>query len=290
MRNPLTRAAVCFGLLMTVALCFPGSNHSFGQRRASALVCKQQVLAALKPIPKLDYECGDLPNDWDEKILELRARREAIKNLTSQLSTFADAAWWTADTTDLNVCDFAQQTGALTAEQRHDFVNGEYLFWLFGNDRIRLVLVPDPCYQTQYGGSNAFLLHRNGGKVFVTQVLDGYFSRADNSVGLAFAKLNNEEIIEVSTGSGGLNPTVTNYYFVIDPRTNQAVAKKLFRGPKGLTNQISSALLLDGGPEPLQIIRRNTLAPSLIIYRDNGRAWGSKPSRKVLRWNGNVYR
>ena len=142
MRNPLRRAAVCFGLLLTVALCFPGSNHSFGQRRASALVCKQQVLAALKPIPKLDYECGDLPNDWEEKILEFHARRDAIKNLTLQLATFTDAAWRT----------------------------------------------------------------------------------------------------------------------------------------------------LDGGAEPLQIIRRNTLAPTFIIYRDNGRAWGSKPSRKVLHWNGNVYR
>lgn len=286
MRDPLRRAAVCFGLLLTGALCFSGSNHSFAQRRQPALVCKQQVLTALKPIPELSYECGDLPNDWDEKILELPARREAIKNLTSQLAAFTDAAWWTASTTDLNVCDFAQQPGALTAEQRRGFVDGEYLFRLFGNDRIRLVLIPDPCYQTQYGGSNAFLLYRSGGKVSVTQVLDGYFSRADNSVGLAFAKLNNEEIIEISTGSGGLNPSVTNYYFVIDPRTNQAVAKKLFHGPNGLTNQISSALLLDGAPEPLKIMRRNTFAPSFIIYRDNG----SKPSRKVLRWNGNVYR
>jgi hypothetical protein len=234
MRNPLTRAAVCFGLLLTVALCFSGSNHSFAQRRQPALVCKQQVLAALKPIPRLEYECGDLPNDWDKKILELPARRDAIKNLTSQLAGFTDAAWWTADTVDLNVCDFAQQPGALTTEQRHDFVNGEYLFWLFGNDPIRLVLIPDPCYQTQYGGSNAFLLYRNGAKVFVTQ----------------------------------------------------AVAKKLFRGATGLTNQISSALLLDGGADPLKIIRRNTLAPAFIIYRDNG----SKPIRKVLRWNGNVYR
>lgn len=285
-RDSLMRVSVCFGLLSTVALCFLGANHSLAQRRKPALVCKQQVLAALKPTPELNYQCGDLPNDWDEKVLELPARREAIKTLTSQLSTFTGAAWWTADTVDLNVCDFTQEPGALTADQRHDFVNGEYLFWLFGNDRIRLVLIADPCYQTQYGGSNAFLLYRHAGKVFVTQVLDGYFSRADNSVGLAFAKLNNEEIIEVSTGTGGLNPSLTNYYFTIDSRTNQLLPKKLFQGSEGLTNKISSALLLSSASEPLKIVRGNTLAPSFIVYSENG----SRLLRKVLRWNGNVYR
>jgi len=133
---------------------------------------------------------------------------------------------------------------------------------------------------------DAFVLFRNAGKVFVSQVLDGYFSRADNSVGLAFAKFNDEEIIEVATGSGGLNPTVTNYYFVIDPHTNQVVPKKLFQGSGGLTNQISSALLLNTAAEPLQIVRGNTLAPTFIVYRDNG----SRVSRKVLRWNGKLYR
>jgi hypothetical protein len=282
----VTRVAVCFCLLSTVAFCFSGANHSLAQRRKAALNCKQQVLAALKPRPELVYECGDLPNDWEEKILELPARREAIKTLTSQLTSLSDAAWWTADTVDLNVCDFTHEPGVLTADQRHDFVNGEYLYWLFGNDRIRLILVPDPCYQTQYGGSNAFLLYRNAEKLFVSQVLDGYFSRADNSVGLAFAKLNNEEIIEVSTGTGGLNPSITNYYFVIDPRSNQLLPKKLFQGSGGLTNQISSALLLNGGSEPLKIMRGNTLAPTFIVYRDNG----SRVSRKILRWNGKLYR
>jgi len=136
---------------------------------------------------------------------------------------FSDAAWWTADPVDLSVCDFTQKPVALTSEQRRDFLQGEYLFWLFGNDRIRLMLIPDPCYQTEYGGSNAFLLYRAGGKVVVSQVLDGYFSRADNSVGLDFARLNAEQIVEVSTGSGGLNPSLTDYYFAIDPRTNQVI-------------------------------------------------------------------
>lgn len=284
MPDPLIRVAICCSLLLVIAFCFLETTDSFGQRR-SPFVCKQTSLDALKPMPELTYECGALPNDWDEKILEFPARREAIKNLMLQLAAITDAAWWTTNVADLNVCDFKQESGPLTAEQRRGFADGEYAFWLFGNDRIRLVLIPDPCYQTQYGGSNAFLLYRNGGKVFVTQVLDGYFSRADNSVGLAFAKLKSEEIIEISTGTGGLNPSLTNYYFTIDPQTNLAVPKKLFHETGGSTNKISSPLLLSAA-EPLKIVRGNTLAPNFFIYRDNG----SKLSRKVLRWNGNVYR
>ena len=284
MPDPLIRAAICCSLLLAIAFCFSETTDSFGQRR-SPFVCKQTALDALKPMPELIYECGDLPNDWDEKILEFPARREAINSLIPQLAAITHAAWWTTSVVDLNVCDFKQEPGPLTAEQRRGFADGEYAFWLFGNDRIRLVLLPDPCYQTQYGGSNAFLLYRNGGKVFVTQVLDGYFSRADNSVGLAFAKLKSEDIVEISTGTGGLNPSVTNYYFTIDPQTNHAVPKKLFHGTGGSTNKISSPLLLSAA-EPLKIVRGNTLATNFFIYSDNG----SKLSRKVLRWNGNVYR
>lgn len=284
MPYPLIRAASCCSLLLVIAFCFSETTDSFAQRR-SPFVCKLTALNAVKPPPELIYECGDLPNDWDEKILEFPARREAIKILIPQLAAFTDAAWWTTTVADLNVCDFKQEPGPLTAEQRKSFADGEYAFWLFGNDRIRLVLLPDPCYQTQYGGSNVFLLYRNGGKVFVTQVLDGYFSRADNSVGLAFAKLKSEEIIEISTGTGGLNPSLTNYYFTIDPQTNHVVPKKLFHETGGSTNKIASALLLNAA-EPLKIVRGHTLATNFFIYSDNG----SKHSRKVLRWNGNVYR
>jgi hypothetical protein len=283
------------GLLLTLGFGLLVFSHSFAQRRAPALVCKPPVLAALKPMPELNYQCGDQPNDWDEKLLKLPARVEAIRSLMSELSSFSDAAWWTADPVDLSVCHFKQKAGALTASERREFGNGEYSFWLWGNDRIRLMLLPDPCYQTQYGGSNAFLLYRHAGKVHVSQALDGYFSRADNSVNVAFAKLNSEEIIEISTGTGGLNPYLTNYYFVIDPRTNLAVAKNLFRAEHGPTNQITSAMLFGArGAEPLKIVRGNTLAPSFFIYVDNENGKiddnGRTLSRKVLRWNGNVYR
>ena len=194
------------------------------------------------------------------------------------------------------VCDFVGEAVTLNRDQRNSFRNGEYLFWLFGNDRVRLVLIPDPCYQTEYGGSNAFLLYRKGGRVFVTQVLDGYFSRADNSVGMAFAKHGSEEIIEVSTGSGGLTPTLTNYYFTIDPSTSQAVPTNLFLGDHGPTNEISSAMLFNASiaNTPLRIIRGHAFSPSFIRYEDDASGKindnGRTLSRKVLRWNGKMYR
>jgi len=281
------RAPIVATLVLTIV------NLSVAQQ----LVCKKSTLAALKPKPELSYPCNDQLNDYDEKTLKLPARLAAIKALMSQLSSFSDPAWWATDIVDLGVCDYTQKPGRLTPDQRHGFLGDDYLFWLFGNDQIRLALIPDPCYQTEYGGSNAFVLYRNARRVFVTQVLDGYFSRADNSVNLRVAKLNAQEIVEISTGSGGLTPTLTNYYFAIDPKTNQAVPKNFFKGDHGPTNQISSAMLFNevrAAATPLKIIQGQSLARSFIIYvddpdgkiDDNGRTL----SRKVLRWNGNVYR
>ena len=275
---------------------FSASSVAYAQRSKPPLSCKSATLVALKPMPKLSYECDAQLNDWDEKILKLPARVSAIKTLVSQLSSFTDPAWWAADTVDLGVCDFKGTVGTLTRDQRRSFVEGEYLFWLFGNDRIRLLLIPDPCYQTQYGGANAFLLYRNGGRVSVTQVLDGFFSRADNPLSLAFARLNGEEITEISSWSGGLNPTLTNYYFVIDPKTSHAVPKNLFKGEHGPTNEISSAMLFNASPasQPLKIVRGQTLVQSFSIYIDdpNGKIDdnGRTLARKIMRWNGKVYR
>jgi len=246
-------------------------------------------------MPKLSYQCNEQLNDYDEKVLKLPERVTAIKTLMTDLATFNDAAWWSADTVDLSVCDFTEAAGALTRDQRQSFVGGEYSFWLFGNDHIRLVLIPDPCYQSEYGGSNGFLLYRHAGRVSVSQVLDGYFSRADNSVSMSWAKRGGDEIVEVSTGSGGLTPSLTNYYFTIDPRTNQAVPKNLFRGDHGPTNEISSAMLFNATPAttPLKIIRGQSLSPSFIIYIDNDRGKiddnGRTLSRKILRWDGKIY-
>jgi hypothetical protein len=269
---------------------------SFAQRSNPALVCKRPVFAALKPMPELSYPCNEQLNDYDEKMLKLPERVAAIKTLMSELSSFNDAAWWSADVVDLSVCDFTKAPGTLTGDQQRSLRYGEYAFWMFGNNHTRLLLIPDPCYQTGYGGSNAFVLYSNGGRVTVTQVLDGYFSRADNPVTTAFAQLGNKEILEVSVGSGGLTPNLTNYYFTIDPKSKKAVPKNLFRDEHGPTNQIWSAMLFDVTPAnmPLRIIRGHSLAPSFMIYIDSEHGKiddnGRKFARKTLRWNGKIYR
>ncbi|HKS09228.1 MAG TPA: hypothetical protein VJS13_06730 [Pyrinomonadaceae bacterium] len=252
-------------------------------------------MAALKRMPTMYYPCGD--DELTDRLLGNPNRVAALKRLTSELATLTSPAWWQTSVDDLNVCDFKGGAGTLTADERHQFAGDEYGFWLFGDSQIRLVLIPDPCYQTEYNGSNAFILYRNNGKVYVSQVLDGYFSRADNSVLLNFGKLNSELVIEVATWSGGLNPTLTNYYFVIDPKTKRALPKKLFADAHGPTNEITSALLFGNPPPalaPLNIIRRGTLAKSFSLYTDseNGKIDdnGRTLSRTIRRWNGKLYR
>jgi hypothetical protein len=265
-------------------------------QRKPAAVCKKVAAAALKPIPKLEYQCGG-EQECDEKQLKNPARLAALNQLASELSTLNDRAWWQTSVDDLNACDFKGAPGTLSADERKQFADGEYRFWLFGDNQIRLVLIPDPCYQTEYGGSNGFLLYRDAGKTYFTQVLDGYFSRADNPVILNFGKLNNELVVEIATWSGGLNPTLTNYYFVVDAETKRALPKKLFAGDHGPTNEITSAPLFGDPPPnlaPLNIIRRGTFAKSFSVYTetengkidDNGRML----SRSTKRWNGRIYR
>jgi hypothetical protein len=298
----LTRAhAHIYVLVLLAIISSVGFASSLLQEKKPIPVCKKEIFAALKPLPKLGYRCGDQSNDYDEKILKRPDRVRAIKALERKLELFTSPAWWQASVDDLNMCHLRGKPGAFNAEEQAKLKDGDYVLDLFGDNRIRLVVISDPCYQTEYNGSNGFLLYRHAGKVFVTLVLDGYFSRADNSVNLDFANLDAEQIIEVSTGTGGLHPELTNYYFVIDRKTNRAVAKNLFQGAKGPSNEITSALLMsepegvnlpaDAGT--LNIIRNKKLAPSFSIYAeddegkidDNGR----KLTRTVLRWNGRSY-
>ena len=264
--------------------------------------CKKSVLAASKPIPTLRYSCSGAKDEWDEKILKLPARIRALKLVMAQLETLNSNAWWQASTDDLSVCDFRKRPGTLSAEEQEKF-DTNYVFKLFGNDHIRLVLLSDPCYQTEYSGSVGFLLYHTGTKTLAAKSLDGFFTRADNAVDIDFAKLGREEIIEISTGSGGLHPELTNYYFTIDPKANRAVPKNLFEGDKGPTNQITSAMLMSDpadvglpvGSEALKIIDGHSLVKSFSVYDevfeggeidDNGR----KLNRKVLKWNGKIFK
>ena len=195
----------------------------------------------------------------------------------------------------------ARKRGELTEEEKEKWKQGDYVFELFGNHQMRLAVIPDPCYQSGYNGSNAFLLYRKDGRVFVSQVLNGYYSRIDNSVAIAFANLSGGQVVfEVSTANN-MTPSLRSYFFVIDPKTNQAVPKKIFKDGGKLTNEIYSAMLMNdpadvGLPkdaEALKIFSGNRLAMSFSAYEEDERGKiddnGRRLRRIIYRWNGRFY-
>jgi hypothetical protein len=266
------------------------------------IICKPEALAALKPLPKLQYPCGDQTDDSNEKVLQLPERIQAKQVLVKQLEALNSIPWWQANPDDLAACSIRRKPGVLTKAMKEKLTEGDYRFQLFGNNHIRLFMSPDPCYQTQYNGAVGYLLYRKGSRVFVSEALDGYFSRADNSVDVDFARLGNDEIVEVITTSGGLNPEETFYFFAIDARTNKAVPKNLFTGDHGPTNEITSAMPFSDPTEwglpanagELKIIKGNKLAREFSIYFDDAEGKfddnGRKLSRTVLHWNGHIYK
>ncbi|HEU5237345.1 MAG TPA: hypothetical protein VFU37_09405, partial [Pyrinomonadaceae bacterium] len=155
-------------------------------------------------------------------------------------------------------------------------------------------------YQTGYQGSNLYLLYRKEGKVFVSQLVNGYFSRVDNSVGIDFVKMNGEQLIEISTANS-MPPSLLSYYFAIDPATNKALPKKMFKVDNKLTNEIFSEMLmaepkdigLPASASELNIIVNGRLAPSFSAYEqdDHGRikANDQRFRRIIYRWNGKFY-
>jgi hypothetical protein len=286
-------------LVLALALC----TFQLAAAQSQKLVpnCMQAPFDALKPFPKIEYDCPEGVNDFDDKILKLPQRLASIRGVIKELETFTNPLWWEASVDELNACTIHKSVGTLTAEEKESWLSGDHFFELIGNKQMRIVLLTDPCYQTGFGGSNAFLLYHKGGKVFVSQVLNGYYSRVDNSVGLDFAKLNGQQIIEISTANS-MPPSLYYYYFAIDPRTNKAVPKKMFKEGKRFTNTIYSDMLMD---EPqslhlpkdaseLNIIRKGRLAPSFSAYEvsDQGRIKGNQNrnlNRIIYRWNGRFY-
>jgi hypothetical protein len=298
MKNASTHTAeVCYSLAIGLVILAASAN-SFAQKRAVVSVCKRQVLSALKDLPEMKYQCREGVDETDEAILKWPERIEAMKTLAEELASLTDTAWWQAKVTDLDACALHGKAGILSKEERETLADRDYSHLLLGNHQVRLVIVPEPCYQTEFSGSSAFLLSRSGGKVSVTKVLDAYFSRIENSIGIAFANLNGEQIVEISTGNN-MPPWVRNYYYVINPRSNQAEPKRLFKDGKAFTNEISSAMLLNvtsGSPkvaEELKVVRGNRLAPAFTVYNDDpdGRisADGRTFNRTIYRWNGRFY-
>ncbi len=287
-------------LLRIFILLLMVSTGSFAQKTKPIPACKQSAFAAFKPLPKMEYDCAEGANDSDDKILKLPERLAAIRGLVKELEGFTNAAWWRAEIDDLNACKVHGSAGELTAEEKEGWKRGDYSFDLFGNHEFRLALIADPCYQTGFSGSNAFLLYRKDGKVLVSQVLNGYYSRVDNSVGIDFANLNGQQLVEVATANS-MPPSLVSYFFVIDPQTNKAVPKKIFKDGGKLTNQICSAMLMSepadvGLPknaDELKIISSNRLALTFSAYEEDERGKidsnGRKLRRIVYRWNGRFY-
>ena len=274
---------------------------SYSQDKKPVPTCTQQTYASFKYLPKMEYECPEGGNDSDSKILRLPERLAANRTVVSELETFTNAAWWQADIDELHACTVHGSAGELTDEEKEKWKSRDYSFDIFGNHQMRLVVVPDPCYQTGYNGSNAFLLYRKDGRVFVSQVLNGYYSRVDNSVGIAFANLRGGQVVFEVTTANSMTPSLRSYFFVIDPKTNHAVPKKIFKEGSKLTNEIYSAMLMNdpadvGLPkdaEALKIFRGNRLAMSFSAYEEDERGRiddnGRKLRRIIYRWNGRFY-
>jgi hypothetical protein len=291
----LTRQIAIF-----ITVLFSVAVDATGQNEKSVPSCTDKTFAALKSLPKLKYECPEGPTDSDDKILRLPARRSAIRGLIQELSGFTNADWWQASVDELNACKTHGSAGELTGEEKEGWKSGNYSFDLFGNNGMRLALITDPCYQTGFNGSNAFLLYRKDGQVFIAQVLNGYYSRGDNSVGMDFAKLNGQLLVEVSTANS-IPPSMVYHYFVIDPLTNKALPKKIFKDGNKFANQIYSAMLLaepkdvglPANASELNVIVNGHLAPSFSAYEvdERGRidADGRRLRRIVYRWNGRFY-
>jgi hypothetical protein len=265
-------------------------------------VCKARVFAALRPIPRLDYKCQpeEVP-DYGDEVLKRPERLAGIRRYIRGLAGFTSSDWWNADVNDLNVCSTSGKPGPLSPEDEDALRYGGKRTELFGDDSIRLILTTDPCYQRGFGGSDAFLLHRSGGKVYVTEALDGFYSRSDDPMGIDFGLLKSERIIEINTNSGGLHPTVTNFYFIIDRKSGKAVPKKLFRVGGKLTNEMTSAIDMYGQYQDptsgesisMQVIKHGKLAKSFIVLeedfsRESGPG-GPNLKTTTYRWNGRLY-
>ena len=174
-------------IALALVLCVFGLTEAQGKKLVPN--CMQDPFDALKPFPKIEYECPEGVNDFDDKILKLPQRLASIRSAMKELETFTNPKWWEATVDELNACSVHKSVGVLTQDEKDAWLRGDQFFDLIGNQQMRVVMLSDPCYQTGFSGSNAFLLYHKDGKVFVSQLLDGYYSRVDNSVGLTFARL-----------------------------------------------------------------------------------------------------
>lgn len=257
------------------------------------LRCTPAALAALKAIPKLEYECAEHQADS----LKSSERQAAMEDYLQELETvFAEASWWATPVEDLNVCSITNEVRTLNKSEHADYV---YKIDLYGDHSTRLVTVVDPCIFYSYQTLNAFILQRAGNRVYATQVLDAYYTRIDAAVDMTLAEHNGERLVmvETHTSDGFMPPTLyTTYaFYAIDPRSHRAVPKKIFKEKDKLTHEFQSDNYLfggDNGDEKLadrwrapEIIRNGKLSPRFTVYTPIKH----RLARDTYVWNGKYY-
>lgn len=198
------------------------------------LRCTAAALAALKPIPKLEYECiGNTDED-----LKSSERKAALRTFLKEIETvYADDAWWATSVEDLKQCAMTNEARDLTKDEREQL---QYKVDLFGDGSTRLLTVVDPCIWYSSNTLNSYILQRDGNRVYATQVLNAYYTRIDEAVAMEVAENNGERLIFIYTNtSDGMmppSPFTTCYVYAINPRTHRAVPKNIFFD-KRLTNR-----------------------------------------------------
>lgn len=277
-------------------LVTPTLSH---QDEKALAVCKPAALRAVQVIPSLRYRCRPGADQYDEAILKWPERVRALNALAAKLKAFTRTAWWKSDVEDLNACSFKKSPGTFTKTEDERY-RSNYVTNLLGNNNARLVIVTDPCYQTEYNGSVLFLVARGATTNEVTKALDGYFSRVDNSVTFDWADLPGELIVEVGTGNS-MPPSLEKFYFSLNTKTHRIQPRRLFKDGPGFTNKIYSAMLLSdpsdvGLPNDaaeLVVIRDHRLAPVFSTYSEDSdgkiEANGNHFTRMIYRWTGNYF-
>jgi hypothetical protein len=272
-------------ILFACSLAFTGTGMPVQHKKELPLRCTKATLQLMKAIPKLNYSCADR----DEDNLKNPERKQALRRQIKELEQFTSQAWWAANVTELNIC----------AEFKKPYVLHDHEFYtaaIYGDSHTRLVITDDPCVKYSYGTLNVFVLQRTGNRVVVTQVLDSYFSRADNAISLQIADMGSQRILEINARTGGLQPYATSFLYAIDKRTNRAVPKKLIKDGKTFTNEMTSCdalgiwvgkfeIELPESWKETTIIKNGRLADKFYVYHKGI----DTLERAAFQWNGRYY-
>src|SRR5687768_6795926 len=126
-------------LLLAVLLFSP----AFAQDKPVP-TCGARAFSAMRPLPKLAYECSESLIDSDSRILRLPRRRAALARVVQTLRSFTNPVWWESSVAELNACELHSGAGELSEEEKARWQSGDLLMSLFGDERTRLVLIADP--------------------------------------------------------------------------------------------------------------------------------------------------